>query len=485
MNFVTALRFVHEHNDKVLAVLIALFLLTAIFLLLRSIGKGNEHASAGAAGEVVIDAGTIEAAMRKVLGDKVLQPSGNSSAAAVPEVTPINVSSASSVELANAVAEREKQIEVLQIAVREAREQAAQALAAAANSGSGDASSGAEAALKDRVDELEAKLSEYEIITDDIADLSLFKDENSRMKVELEQLRSDLAATAAAMADSAVAAAKAAETAQPAKVSRIATEQEAELRFEKAEKFELDINDDVMKAFAAAVDSGKVEGAPVSYSLPAEEVEPEVRQALEATINLNPRPSATVALDPQAAIDAMMAAASAEASAPAAEPALDPQAAIDAMMAAAGAEASAPAAEPALDPQAAIDAMMAAASAESSAPAVEPALDPQAMIDAMLKQAETVTPVSDAADSIAAAPVNSSDLGALSLDALKMISEVEKLTDHVADVAADAHADALLETLDTEKLLSEASNLSNDQSLESTAQDDLFAEFKDEKGNES
>ena len=459
MNFVTALRFVHEHNDKVLAVLIALFLLTAIFLLLRSIGKGNEHASAGAAGEVVIDAGTIEAAMRKVLGDKVLQPSGNSSAAAVPEVTPINVSSASSVELANAVAEREKQIEVLQIAVREAREQAAQALAAAANSGSGDASSGAEAALKDRVDELEAKLSEYEIITDDIADLSLFKDENSRMKVELEQLRSDLAATAAAMADSAVAAAKAAETAQPAKVSRIATEQEAELRFEKAEKFELDINDDVMKAFAAAVDSGKVEGAPVSYSLPAEEVEPEVRQALEATINLNPRPSATVALDPQAAIDAMMAAA--------------------------GAEASAPAAEPALDPQAAIDAMMAAASAESSAPAVEPALDPQAMIDAMLKQAETVTPVSDAADSIAAAPVNSSDLGALSLDALKMISEVEKLTDHVADVAADAHADALLETLDTEKLLSEASNLSNDQSLESTAQDDLFAEFKDEKGNES
>ena len=444
MNFVTALRFVHEHNDKVLAVLIALFLLTAIFLLLRSIGKGSERASAGAAGEVVIDAGTIEAAMRKVLGDKGLQPSGSSSSAASPDVKPINVSSASSGELANAIAEREKQIEVLQIAVREAREQAAQALAAVASSGSGDEASGAESALKNRVDELEAKLSEYEIITDDIADLSLFKDENSRMKVELERLRSDL--------DAAVAAAKAAETAQltpaaqPAKISRIATEQEAELRFEKAEKFELDINDDVMKAFAEAVDSGKVESAPVAYSLPAEEVEPEVRQALEATINLNPPPSASVVLDPQAAIDAMMAAASAT------EPALDPQAAIDAMMAAASAT------EPTLDPQAAIDAMMAAASADPSENVAAP---------------------------IAAAPVNASDLKALSPDALKMISDVEKLTDHVADVADDAQAGALLETLDTEKLLSEASNLSNDQTLESTAQDDLFAEFKDEKGNES
>ena len=468
MNFVTALRFVHEHNDKVLAVLIALFLLTAIFLLLRSIGKGSEHASAGAAGEVIIDAGTIEAAMRKVLSDKGLQSSGNASSAAATEATPINVSSASSGEIANAIAEREKQIEVLQIAVKEAREQAAKAAAHAANAGSGNADSGAEAALKNRVDELEAKLSEYEIITDDIADLSLFKDENSRMKVELEQLRSDLASAAAkaeaaisaARADAATSAAKS-EAAQPAKVSRIATDQEAELRFEKAEKFELDINDDVMKAFAAAVDSGKIEGAPVAYSLPAEEVEPEVRKALEATISLNPPPSATVALDPQAAIDAMMAAASAESAPSAPEPALDPQAAIDAMMAAASAESAPSAPEPALDPQAAIDAMMAAASAESAAP------------------------VSAVADLISAPPLNSADLEELSLDARKMISEVEKLTDHVADVAADEHADALLETLDTEKLLAEASNLSNDQSLESTAQDDLFAEFKDEKGNES
>ena len=51
MDFVNALRFVHLHNDKVLAVLIVLFLVTAITLLLRSIGKGESGAATHAGGE--------------------------------------------------------------------------------------------------------------------------------------------------------------------------------------------------------------------------------------------------------------------------------------------------------------------------------------------------------------------------------------------------------------------------------------------------
>ncbi len=437
MNFVTALRFVHEHNDKVLAVLIALFLLTAILLLLRSIGKGTESVHAGAGSGVLIDAAAIEAAMRKVMGDKVAAASSHGHGEAAPHIDmkSVDVSVASSAELAEAIAEREKQIEVLQIAVKEARDEASRAMATAPAPGSEAGSGVADSVLRTRVDELEAKLSEYEIITDDIADLSLFKDENSRMKVELEEMRaklSDAHLAASAARDSAQSA-----LASAAPVSRIANDEEAELKFEKAEKFELDIDDDVMKAFAAAVDSGKIEKASGAYSLPADEVEPEVRKALEDNL----AGLSTPPVDPS-----------------------DPQAAIDAMFA----QASAPAAE-LVHPQ------IVEASVDPTAP-----LDPQAIIDAMMKQAEAVLP-----EPAPVAAIVADEREPLSPDALKMISEVEKLSDQAVDIAADVDADALLEQLDTDKLLAEASSLSNDQSLESAANDDLFAEFKDEKGNES
>lgn len=41
-----------------------------------------------------------------------------------------------------------------------------------------------------RIKELEARLEEYSILEDDIADLSLYKEENIRLKAEIEQLRS-------------------------------------------------------------------------------------------------------------------------------------------------------------------------------------------------------------------------------------------------------------------------------------------------------
>lgn len=44
--------------------------------------------------------------------------------------------------------------------------------------------------LSTRIKELEAKLAEYEILEDDIADLSLYKEENVRLKSELDKARS-------------------------------------------------------------------------------------------------------------------------------------------------------------------------------------------------------------------------------------------------------------------------------------------------------
>jgi hypothetical protein len=53
----------------------------------------------------------------------------------------------------------------------------------------GSENSDATAGLSARIKELESKLSEYEILEDDIADLSLYKEENSRLKSELDRVK--------------------------------------------------------------------------------------------------------------------------------------------------------------------------------------------------------------------------------------------------------------------------------------------------------
>ena len=51
------------------------------------------------------------------------------------------------------------------------------------------ASDGTSSELTNKIKSLESKLSEYEIIEDDIADLSNFKEENARLKKEIEELK--------------------------------------------------------------------------------------------------------------------------------------------------------------------------------------------------------------------------------------------------------------------------------------------------------
>ena len=61
------------------------------------------------------------------------------------------------------------------------------------------------AALSGRIKELEAKLSEYEILEDDIADLSLYKEENTRLRSEIERVKGGAASAPAAAGDDIVA----------------------------------------------------------------------------------------------------------------------------------------------------------------------------------------------------------------------------------------------------------------------------------------
>ena len=56
--------------------------------------------------------------------------------------------------------------------------------------GGAEGDGGNDAELMAKIDELEARLQEYEIIEDDIADLSLYKAENDKLKAQLESLKS-------------------------------------------------------------------------------------------------------------------------------------------------------------------------------------------------------------------------------------------------------------------------------------------------------
>lgn len=62
------------------------------------------------------------------------------------------------------------------------------------------------AELEGKIKDLEARLSEYEIIEDDIADLSMYKEENFRLKSELKALKKQQPTNDAAPADSPVTA---------------------------------------------------------------------------------------------------------------------------------------------------------------------------------------------------------------------------------------------------------------------------------------
>ncbi|MBT4761438.1 MAG: hypothetical protein HOO06_07045 [Bdellovibrionaceae bacterium] len=122
--------------------------------------------------------------------------------------------------------------------------------------------------LNTKLGELEAKLQEYEIIEDDIADLSLFKEENTVLKQELEKLKAggataapdntandeiDTAPKAEPVVEEEV---KAPEEAAVAAAEEAPTEEESkEEKTEEAPVETGEITDDLVAEFAAAVES--------------------------------------------------------------------------------------------------------------------------------------------------------------------------------------------------------------------------------------
>ena len=104
--------------------------------------------------------------------------------------------------------------------------------------------------LESKLKDLESKLQEYEIIEDDIANLSLYKQENAKLKEELEALRK-AGASAAPVA--------AAVTAEPLAAAAADT----------TSNNSVDSEDDIMAEFAAAVQEQKASESGQASSEPA------------------------------------------------------------------------------------------------------------------------------------------------------------------------------------------------------------------------
>lgn len=129
----------------------------------------------------------------------------------------------------------------------------------AAQVGNGTVAAAADTtALDAKIKELEGRLQEYEIISEDIADLSFYKEENSRLQKELADLKGGAVPAPVKAAPAPTAppvAAPAAPTVEAAPVAPVSTA--APVAEDTAASASGPIDDDIMKEFAAAIEDQK------------------------------------------------------------------------------------------------------------------------------------------------------------------------------------------------------------------------------------
>lgn len=240
------LLFWNRHNMSIIEGLVALIILLSLYMGYRTFfGKGDAAES-----ESSLDTAKLEQTLEKILQS---QASAGGSArpivvnAAADSAIPGTVYTASEVDniVAN-LAESDKQIAALQAQLEQA-----QAGAGAAAGGGGAGVSGQEkVAFESKIRDLETRLSEYEIISEDIADLARFREENDKLRDENEKLKSEIGFLKST--GSGVAAPPASSPPQPV----VTPAPDSAPPAEALDTSSL-IDDDLMAEFAAAVEIQK------------------------------------------------------------------------------------------------------------------------------------------------------------------------------------------------------------------------------------
>lgn len=204
------LDFWSAHNITIIEGLIALILVMAAYISYRLIFSAPPEVTAGVANPH-LDSAQIEKTLQRILdaqGTKTGEATAGASAVAGPEVE----------ELRQHVKTSEAQIAELKSQLAAAAAQPGAGATAADGAGGGGAGTSSEerSALENKIHDLEARLAEYEIISEDIADLSRYKEENVALNQRLASLGGGTPNTIVSEAPSAPAPAAAAPAAAPA-----------------------------------------------------------------------------------------------------------------------------------------------------------------------------------------------------------------------------------------------------------------------------
>lgn len=172
MNLENILYYFTHHSESIIQWLFLAILLVSAWVIGRSI-FGRKEAVASA--HTLADGSEIQSFLQKIL-DQTTKLEGIKLEGLSPA----------------AVGEVEAQVQALKKDLQQRDEEIGK-LKGGDNKSAGEAS-----ALAARIKELEGKLAEYEILEDDIADLSLYKEENVRLRGELDKLKGTAPAAAAA-----------------------------------------------------------------------------------------------------------------------------------------------------------------------------------------------------------------------------------------------------------------------------------------------
>ncbi len=281
----------NQYNTVIIEGLVGLIILLSLFLGYRSFfGKSSAGGELGAGGN--LDTAQLEKTLQKILdaqGSSLKRSNGNEDMSVeahideddhgskAPAAATGGAASADVEKLKHTVTENQKTIEVLQNQLAEAQ---AQAMSVQSGAPAAEAGAGMSDAEKEdfgaKIRDLESRLAEYEIISEDIADLSRYKDENENLKSEIEALKA--AGGAPAVTAAAVPEVKPAPAAEPdvvaepapaaepavastddmvdAALAEAAAQMAPEPAPAEAAGSDL-IDDELMKEFAAAVEGQK------------------------------------------------------------------------------------------------------------------------------------------------------------------------------------------------------------------------------------
>ncbi|MBL7554215.1 MAG: hypothetical protein JNM24_00210 [Bdellovibrionaceae bacterium] len=260
VSFENFLQFWSVHNRQIIEfVFVTTFIIILLVIYRQFFAKTESTAGAGSHGTPVsIDTSEIEEKLKKILENQSAFKT-----VAPDNAAPSSVVSAEGAPVVAAVDTQEleklrNELKQKELAIDELKKASAVSAAGGVGASKEDTKK-----FEDKIKELEGRLQEYEIISEDIADLSFYKEENARLQKELGAKGG---APVPEAAPSPVVAASV-EPVAPVEVASAAVDAEAVAAAAAAEMapapveasapVDSVIDDDILKEFAAAVEGQK------------------------------------------------------------------------------------------------------------------------------------------------------------------------------------------------------------------------------------